>query len=268
VHTPNITRFLGLAECYDGARPAPPQAFVRLVCAWCGLPALGLVVDLGCGTGLSSRIWGARARRVVGIEPNPDMRALAAARGGDGLEYRAGCGQATGLADGCADAVVCSQALHWMEPQATLREAARILRPGGVFAAVDCDWPPSVNWRVERAYVAMKERADALEAASHNASPEGGPRRWPKEEHLANLRGCGHFVFAREVLLHGVERGGAQRMVDIALSQGGVAALLRRGSSEADLGLAELRRVALQELGAAEADYVFSYRVRLAVKPG
>jgi SAM-dependent methyltransferase len=262
-HTPNSDRFLGLAGCYDGATPAAPQAFVRLVRAWADLPVLGLVVDLGCGTGLSSRIWGACARRVVGVEPNPDMRALAAARGGQGLEYREGFGHATGLGDACADAVVCSQALHWMEPQATLREAARILRPGGVFAAVDCDWPPSVNWRVEQAYITMKERADALEAAD----PEIRVRRWPKQGHLSNLRGCGHFVFAREVLLHGVERGGPQRLVDMALSQGGVAALLRRGVSEADLGLEELRRVVLRELGAGEAEYVFSYRVRLAVKP-
>lgn len=30
-----------------------------------------------------------------------------------------------------------AQALHWMEPASTLAEVARILRPGGVFAAYD-----------------------------------------------------------------------------------------------------------------------------------
>ena len=34
------------------------------------------------------------------------------------------------------------QALHWMEPAPTFGEVARLLRPGGVFAALDCDWPP------------------------------------------------------------------------------------------------------------------------------
>ena len=40
-----------------------------------------------------------------------------------------------------ADIVTCSQSFHWMEPEPTLAEIARILRPGGVFAAYDYDWP-------------------------------------------------------------------------------------------------------------------------------
>jgi SAM-dependent methyltransferase len=39
--------------------------------------------------------------------------------------------------------VTCSQSLHWMEPEPTFAEVARILRRGGVFAAYDYDWPTS-----------------------------------------------------------------------------------------------------------------------------
>jgi len=46
---------------------------------------------------------------------------------------------ATDLPDGCADIVTCSQSLHWMVPESTFAEVARILRPGGVFATYDYD---------------------------------------------------------------------------------------------------------------------------------
>lgn len=51
----------------------------------------------------------------------------------------------TGLAEESADIVSCSQSLHWMEPESTFAEAARILRPGGVFTAYDYKWPPVVH---------------------------------------------------------------------------------------------------------------------------
>jgi predicted O-methyltransferase YrrM len=47
-----------------------------------------LVVDLGSGTGLSTVLWGERAERVIGIEPNADMR-NEAARKVEGYPYAA-----------------------------------------------------------------------------------------------------------------------------------------------------------------------------------
>src|SRR5262249_48629656 len=43
-----------------------------------------------------------------------------------------------------------AQSFHWMEPTATLAEIARILRPGGLFAAYDYDWPPAIQWELDR----------------------------------------------------------------------------------------------------------------------
>jgi SAM-dependent methyltransferase len=45
-----------------------------------------------------------------------------------------------------------------MEPEPTLAEAARILRPGGIFAAYDYDWPPIVHWQVEAAFEELQRR--------------------------------------------------------------------------------------------------------------
>jgi ubiquinone/menaquinone biosynthesis C-methylase UbiE len=54
--------------------------------------------------------------------------------------------QETGLPDGGADVVTCAQSLHWMEPQSTFAEVARILRLGGAFAACDYDLLPTIGW--------------------------------------------------------------------------------------------------------------------------
>ena len=88
------------------------------------------MVDLGSGTGLSTRAWAERAEEVVGIEPNDAMRveAEAATQAGN-VRYLGGSSYETGLPDACADLVTCAQSLQWMEPEPTFAEIARILRP-------------------------------------------------------------------------------------------------------------------------------------------
>src|SRR5947207_11499657 len=142
----------GFAGGYDRFRPRPPRALLELLCRYGRVGRPVLVVDLGCGTGLSTRAWSGTAERAVGIEPNPAM--LAVAEEAPDVEYRAAFAHETGLPAAGADIVTCSQSLHWMEPEPTFAEAARILRPGGVFAAYDYNWPPVVDPEVDAAFVA------------------------------------------------------------------------------------------------------------------
>src|SRR5579872_1774476 len=145
----------GKASSYDRVRPTAPLALLDLLTQLIGMPHPALVVDLGSGTGLSTAIWGERAEQVIGIEPNADMRKEAASNieghpYAAHIEYREGVAHQTGLPDGCADIVTASQSFHWMEPTSTLAEIARILRPGGLFAAYDYDSPPAIHWELDR----------------------------------------------------------------------------------------------------------------------
>ena len=259
----NVERFMGFAERYDSFRPRPPAALAELLCQLAGTPRLALLVDLGSGTGLSTALWAGRAGRALGVEPGDDMRRAAEARcaGLDGLAFRAGYGNATGLPDACADIVTCSQALHWMEPASTLAEVARILRPGGVFAAYDCDWPPCFNLEIEHAYSDCLAQATILEQARGLSRDV---HYWDKRQHLERMRASGHFRFARELLLHHTEQGSAERLVGLALSQGQVATLLKAGASEEEIGIAALRALASRALGDATVPFYWSYRVRVA----
>src|SRR4051812_45862989 len=179
------------------------------------------------------------------------------------VRYQPGLSTATGLPDGCADIVTCSQSLHWMEPVSTFAEIARILRPGGVFAAYDCDWPPTVNWAIEEAHHSFHAQLHAAEEA-HGFSRD--VRSWNKQQHLERMRESGQFRMTKEIVLHHVEQGGAERLVGLELSQGGVATLLKNGVSEQEVGITALREVAQRVLGDAIVPWYFSYRMRVGVK--
>jgi SAM-dependent methyltransferase len=260
----NLIRFSGFADRYDAARPQPPAILIDVLTQLAGVARPDLVVDLGSGTGLSTLIWADAAAQVIGVEPNADMRAQAEARGTGlrSVQYRPGVSSDTGLPSGGADIVTVSQALHWMEPEPTFREAARILRPGGIFAAVDCDWPPTITIAAEIAYrgffTRLRERG-LLERADRDVV------RWEKSGHLERMRQSSVFSFVKEIALHSVEVGDARRLVEVALSQGSVQALVQAGMSEEEIGLDTLRMETTAALHDEPWPWYWTYRVRIGV---
>ncbi|MEL6279989.1 MAG: class I SAM-dependent methyltransferase [Pseudomonadota bacterium] len=100
------------------------------------------VLDLACGSGLlleiCERRFGDRVA-LIGVDMSADELALAKKRLPGGVaELRQGLAQDLNwLADGAVDAVLCHWALTLMDPvDQALSEACRIIRPGGVFAAI------------------------------------------------------------------------------------------------------------------------------------
>jgi SAM-dependent methyltransferase len=245
---------------YDANRPSPPAELLDVLCLEAQVERPRIVVDLGSGTGLSTRVWADRADEVVGVEASAEMRNQAErATSAPNVRYVHGYAQETGLTDGMADIVTCSQSFHWMEAEPTLAEVARILRPGGVFAAYDYDWPPVCNWEVEQAFSELVRRVGKARGIPAKL-------RYDKSGHLERIEASAHFRFAREVVLHSRERGGAQRLVGMALSLGPLAVLLEGGMSEEELGLAQLRDAAARAFGEREVEFLIGYRIRLAVK--
>jgi SAM-dependent methyltransferase len=152
----------GFAERYDAYRPRPPVALVELLSALAG-GLLRLVVDVGCGTGLSTRVWANAADEVVGVEPNDSMRSVAEAATGEGnVRYHAGSSYATGLDDGSVDILTCSQSLQWMRPEPALAEVRRVLRSGGVFAAYQYEHLQTPYWEPEAAFGEVRRRVSTL----------------------------------------------------------------------------------------------------------
>lgn len=245
------------AESYDRFRPRPPEALLDLLTRLAGVERPALVVDLGSGTGLSTRAWSRRVDRVVGVEPDDAMRAVAEFAGG--AEYVTGDSSATGLPDGCADIVTASQSLHWMEPEPTFAEVARILRPGGVFAAYDYD-PPVVDPELDAAAEAVFEHSRQLRHERGVWAPWHTSGSFRKDEHLDRMRASGRFRYVRELPMHSVEEGDADRWIGLVRSYGSVDVV------KEDLDLDHLEETARRVLGDGTVPFWFGYRVRIGVK--
>lgn len=260
----NIARFSGFADTYDNFRPSPPLVLREILTRFVQMERPELVVDLGCGTGLSTRYWSDYAEQVIGVDPTEDMLRQAEERTTDPqIAYRVGFSHDTGLPDDCADVVTASQSLHWMDPQPTFKEIARILRPGGVFAAYDYDWPPTTGeWRADAAYRAFLERVEQIER-TRGVSDQ--LKRWSKSGHLSRMSESGRFRYTAEIAVHHIETGDAERFIGLALSQGSLETLLKSGVSEAEVGLDTFRQTAQKTLGDTPRNWYFTSRVRIGV---
>ncbi|MFD3869958.1 class I SAM-dependent methyltransferase [Streptomyces sp. NPDC058623] len=137
-HT-HVQEFFGpRAGAWDRKFPEDGPAFAEAV-AECGLRPGDRVLDAGCGTGRAlPPLRGAvgAAGTVVGVDLTEEMLAAAreAGRGADGTLLRADVARLP-LRDGALDAVFAAGLIaHLPDPEANLRELARVVRPGGRLA--------------------------------------------------------------------------------------------------------------------------------------
>jgi len=262
--TANVDRFSGFAKEYNHYRPSIPDVIVDILSQLASVTKPRKVVDLGCGTGLSTRVWEKKAYEVIGVEPNDDMRFQAMSHSdGSNIRYQKGLSVSTGLPDSCADIVTVVEAFHWMEPTATLKEIVRILRPGGAFAAIDYDWPPTINLEAENVDVSFENHAKEIlkEIGGDNAA-----YRWSKNEHLFQIQKSGLFKFTKEFAVHGIEKGNSDRVIGLALNQSNIQILFKRGITEEKIGLPVFRREIKHILGKRGLLMYFTFRIRLGIK--
>ncbi|MBO0855503.1 MAG: methyltransferase domain-containing protein [Nocardia sp.] len=221
--TPEPHRYRQMAESfgvdtsrYDRTRQPYPQALVdRIVAASPGRD----VLDVGCGTGIAARQFQAAGCDVRGVEPDSRMADFAR-RHGTPVEVATFEDWEPG--DATFNTVIAATAWHWIDPAIGAAKAARLLRPGGLFAAL---WhafqtPAQVQEAVATAYERivpdspvdlratgslqdayrpiLSKAADALRATSAFGDVEEWRYRWQRsytrDEYLDQLPTQGIFT--------------------------------------------------------------------------
>lgn len=131
-------RFSDRVANYIKYRPSYPQQVVDTIVAQCQPENQASVADIGSGTGIFSKLLLAAGLRVFAVEPNKSMRAAAEQLLSEHARFVSidGQSESTNLTDGSIDIVTAAQAFHWFDSEATKREFARILKPGGHLALV------------------------------------------------------------------------------------------------------------------------------------
>ena len=191
---------------YDRARPSYPADLVdRIIAASPGRD----VLDVGCGTGISSRLFQAAGCRVLGIDPDPRMAELAR-RGGTAAEVAKF--EDWDPAGRSFDAVIAAQAWHWVDPVAGAARAAAVLRPGGRLAVFWNAFEPPAELREAFGEAYRRVLPDSPFGAFWNR-PALDAYRSGCERAADGMRQAGGFG----------ERGGVAVPLGAPLHQGGVA---------------------------------------------
>jgi SAM-dependent methyltransferase len=172
-----------VAEQYDRVRPGYPDSLVDEVIASASLQPGDAVLEVGCGTGKATVSFAARGLRVLAIEPDENMAAVARRNCADfDVEVVTTSFEDFLVTAGPFALVLSAQAWHWVRPGFRVTRAHDVMRDGGALAL--CwnrpDWPDT---EVSRALDAAYERiAPGLGARTPGRSPQDVGRKGCTDE--------------------------------------------------------------------------------------
>ena len=160
--------FHSIAERYDRARPTYPEPLIDAALALAELPARGLILEIGCGTGQATRSLARRGHALVALEPGSDLAALARKHlaAYPDVAILETTFEDWPLEPARFDLVLAAQSFHWIDADRRFTKAADALRPGGALAVIGNATEPDTSPLRAALDAAYAEHAPSLAGAS------------------------------------------------------------------------------------------------------
>ena len=125
-----------VAQQYALGRPHFHSQVVRRIKEYvCTHQLIANVLDVGCGTGLSTTALREITENIVAVDISQQM--LAMVPRDDHINYVASAGENLPIRDGRFDMVTVSSSFHWLDRSRFLPEAVRVLGPRGWLVIYD-----------------------------------------------------------------------------------------------------------------------------------
>ena len=143
--------FNPLAENYAKYRTGYSSDLVDAIVGFGAQPGRA-ILDVACGTGISTALFEQRGCIMTGVDPSEEMLIRARERL-PRATFVAGSVEALPFESKTFDGAICAQAFHWFDQPRAFAELIRVVKPGG---------PVAVWWKQLAADVAMRDiRAEA-----------------------------------------------------------------------------------------------------------
>jgi SAM-dependent methyltransferase len=192
------------ASAYAEHRPDYPYPAIRWALAGSHRQ---VVLDLAAGTGKLTGGLISMGFSVIAVEPDPDMLAELNQRFPE-VRALAGTAERIPLPAASVDAVLAGQAFHWFDVEPALTEIARVLRPGGVVAALWNHDDERVDWvaglaaltktSVSRSWTFTNELPDHPAFEAFQRAQFAHSQRRTRESLLATIGTHSHALVAEE----------------------------------------------------------------------
>ncbi len=249
ISTSISARWSNISNDYDQYRLSPPKELIQII-AKLSRRNLQLVVDFGCGTGLSTFPWKSVSKKVLGLDPMIEMLNFAQnSIKSDNVEFQLGNGEKSGLKDNSVDIAIFTHSIHWMEPEGTISEIKRILKKNGLFVILGHNFPPLSEFlEVDRDYFQFKNKCDTLALALN--LDEGSQLNMA--EFAKYLIQKNMFSVYREFYYNHQMKWSAKDYVGWLYTHGIVQKLVQLNIDEAEFGLDLLKKKVFEYFGENE----------------
>ncbi|PIK62482.1 putative methyltransferase [Apostichopus japonicus] len=135
---PRLFEAASHAKLYSKFRPTYPKSVIQKILSFLlekHSAPLELAVDIGCGSGQSSRSLTPHFKQVVGLDVSQVQISQAQSKSvEENLTYRQGSAEEIPFSDHSIDLITCAQSLHWFNADKFYKEASRTLKHQGCVA--------------------------------------------------------------------------------------------------------------------------------------